>query len=171
MAQIRADEISRVLREEIENYEGAIDVSTWWQHLGDATLTDLIATAVRSSPDVASARAKLREVRARRRLAAADLWPTIGASVSAQDQTSSGLEKLEDLYDVGFDASWEPDLVGGTRRAVEAATADEDASRNDLRAAGVTVAGPYMADTASIMSMLVSPSTRRGSYTTVTLKS
>src|SRR3982075_2164102 len=27
MAQIRADEISRVLREEIENYEGAIDVS------------------------------------------------------------------------------------------------------------------------------------------------
>src|SRR6266705_804863 len=27
MAQIRADEISRVLREDIENYEGAIDVS------------------------------------------------------------------------------------------------------------------------------------------------
>src|SRR5215831_12559008 len=27
MAQIRADEISRVLREEIENYEGAINVS------------------------------------------------------------------------------------------------------------------------------------------------
>src|ERR1700693_4791944 len=27
MAHIRADEISRVLREEIENYEGAIDVS------------------------------------------------------------------------------------------------------------------------------------------------
>src|SRR5204863_1945068 len=27
MAQIRADEISRVLREEIENYEGAFDVS------------------------------------------------------------------------------------------------------------------------------------------------
>src|SRR6202050_3903169 len=27
MAQIRADEISRVLREEIENYDGAIDVS------------------------------------------------------------------------------------------------------------------------------------------------
>src|SRR5437762_13099678 len=27
MAQIRADEISRVLREEIENYEGAIDIS------------------------------------------------------------------------------------------------------------------------------------------------
>src|SRR5436190_2858116 len=27
MAQIRADEISRVLREEIENYEGTIDVS------------------------------------------------------------------------------------------------------------------------------------------------
>src|SRR5260370_5099447 len=27
MAQIRADEISRVLREEIENYEGSIDIS------------------------------------------------------------------------------------------------------------------------------------------------
>ena len=31
-----------------------------------------------------------------------------------------------DFYNVGFDATWEADLFGGTRRAIEAASADEE---------------------------------------------
>jgi NodT family efflux transporter outer membrane factor (OMF) lipoprotein len=40
---------------------------------------------------------------------------------------------VTDLYQVGFDASWEIDVFGGTRRAVEAASADEAAAREDER--------------------------------------
>ncbi|RXM22289.1 RND transporter, partial [Citrobacter sp. AAK_AS5] len=41
----------------------------------------------------------------------------------------------------GFDAAWESDLFGGTRRTVEAARANVRASREDLRDVLVTVAG------------------------------
>jgi NodT family efflux transporter outer membrane factor (OMF) lipoprotein len=36
------------------------------------------------------------------------------------------------LYDVGFDATWEVDLFGGTRRAIEAASAEASAVDADL---------------------------------------
>jgi outer membrane protein, multidrug efflux system len=47
---------------------------------------------------------------------------------------------VTDVYQVGFDASWEIDVFGGTRRAVEAAAADEAAAAEDNRAVAVTLA-------------------------------
>jgi multidrug efflux system outer membrane protein len=135
-----------------------LEVANWWQHLGDALLTRLITQAMQASPDVQSARAKLRQARAQRRLAFGSLWPTINASASAQrmEISQSGVEGApvpgpngaqnagvggsQDLYDVGFDASWEPDIVGGQRRALEAARADEEASAATLRQTQVTLA-------------------------------
>jgi multidrug efflux system outer membrane protein len=38
-----------------------------------------------------------------------------------------------DLYQAGFDASWEIDVFGGQRRAIEAANADTDAALEDRR--------------------------------------
>jgi outer membrane protein, multidrug efflux system len=119
------------------------DVATWWQHLGDPTLTELVAAAVRASLDVESARATLLEARARRRLAAANLWPSVGVSASAQ-RTKGGSGDVgsgsQNLYEAGFDASWEPDVVGGQRRALEGAEADQEGSLEKLRAAQVSVA-------------------------------
>ena len=135
-----------------------LDVANWWQQLGDPLLTRLIAEAMQASPDVQSARAKLRQARAQRRLAFGNLWPTIGASASAQhqelgqsgvgggqnpssnDAQNAAVSGSQELYDVGFDASWEPDIVGGQRRALEAARADEEASAATLRQAHVTLA-------------------------------
>ena len=37
-----------------------------------------------------------------------------------------------ELYDVGFDATWEVDMFGGTRRAIEAAAAEASAVEADL---------------------------------------
>jgi outer membrane protein TolC len=106
---------------------------------------------MQASPDVQSARAKLRQARAQRRLAFGNLWPTINASSSAQHlkisqsgvegaqnpgpngAQNAGVDGSQDLYDIGFDASWEPDIVGGQRRALEAARADEEASAATLR--------------------------------------
>lgn len=44
-----------------------------------------------------------------------------------------------DLYQVGFDASWEVDVFGGVRRSVEASTADYQAAVEDRRDVLVTL--------------------------------
>jgi outer membrane protein, multidrug efflux system len=41
---------------------------------------------------------------------------------------------VTDVYQVGFDASWEIDVFGGTRRSMEAANADTEAAREDANA-------------------------------------
>lgn len=126
-----------------ERTGGGLDVADWWQHLGDAELTSLVTRALAASPDVEAARAKLREARAERRLAGAELWPsvTLGASGQHVDTSAnSGTGEGQELYSAGFDASWEPDLFGGQRRAVQAATADVEAAAASLRDAHVTLA-------------------------------
>ena len=120
-----------------------LDVADWWQHLGDAQLTSLIARAVTASPDVAAARARLREARAQRGLSSAELWPsvTLGASGQYLDTSrNSGTGDGQELYSAGFDASWEPDLFGGQRRALEGASADVEAATASLRDVHVTLA-------------------------------
>jgi len=130
-----------------------LEIANWWQHLGDALLTRLIAQAMQASPNVQSARAKLREARAQRRLAFGNLWPTASASASGQHTETSEPSGIggsppqnvaaggsQDLYDAGFDASWEPDIVGGQRRALEAARADEEASVASLHDTQVRLA-------------------------------
>ncbi len=123
--------------------EGGLELADWWQHLGDPLLTRLIAESLQASPDVQSARAKLREARARRSLARADLWPTVGASASGQHvelSEGSGLGGSEESYAAGLEASWEPDIVGGQRRALEAASADLERATASLHDAQVTLA-------------------------------
>lgn len=118
-------------------------VADWWQHLGDAQLTSLVARAVVASPDVAAARARLREARAQRGVTGADLWPSVNLGASGQyvdTSASSGNGDGQDLYSAGFDASWEPDLFGGKRRALEAASADVEAAAASLRDVHVTLA-------------------------------
>jgi outer membrane protein TolC len=46
-----------------------------------------------------------------------------------------------DFYQAGFDASWEIDVFGGTRREVEAANADIAAAVEDQRDVLVTLLG------------------------------
>lgn len=108
------------------------DLSQWWQRLGDPALTDLIARALQGNTDLRGAQARLREARARRALAGAELFPTLAASAAASRSKSSaeaGSGRTSELYNAGFDASWEPDVFGGTRRAAEAAQADVQASQ------------------------------------------
>jgi NodT family efflux transporter outer membrane factor (OMF) lipoprotein len=46
-----------------------------------------------------------------------------------------------DYYRAGIDAAWEVDIFGGTRRGVEAAQADLDATRENLKDVWVSLAG------------------------------
>lgn len=112
------------------------DLVQWWQEMNDPLLDDLVKEALAANLDLATARAQLREARARRNLAGAELGPSLSAAASASRSHSSeesGSGTTHKLYNAGFDADWEADIFGGLRRGAEAASADFEASIENLR--------------------------------------
>jgi outer membrane protein, multidrug efflux system len=107
------------------------DLSTWWRKLEDDTLASLIEQALKNNPDLGTARSRLREARAQRKLAEANRFPSASVSISAAPNKTSG-SPLSNLFSESFDASWDPDVFGGLRNAVAAADADVRATRADL---------------------------------------
>ncbi|WP_303722643.1 efflux transporter outer membrane subunit [Malonomonas rubra] len=119
--------------------EGSENLSQWWQTLNDPLLSELVEEALRSSPDLRTARSLLRQVRAQRIVAATEYYPTVSATGSTSLSKSDG-EATRESYSVGFDASWELDLFGGVRRSVEASQASLDASEANLQDTQVSLA-------------------------------
>jgi multidrug efflux system outer membrane protein len=118
---------------------GEMDLHTlaaWWKTLNDPGLSSLIDRAVSDNLDLKKAKARVREARARRGMAKADLFPTVDATGSAtwsRTSKDTGSGKSYDLFAATFDAGWELDIFGGVRRSVEAATGDLQASQEDFR--------------------------------------
>jgi NodT family efflux transporter outer membrane factor (OMF) lipoprotein len=111
-------------------------LAAWWTTLNDPKLSRLIEHAVAGNLDLKKARARVREARARRGIAKADLFPALDGSGSAtwsHTSTDNGADTNRELYAASFDAAWELDVFGGVRRSVEAAERDLDASEEDLR--------------------------------------
>jgi len=117
-------------------------LATWWTMLDDAILSQLIDQAVAGNLDLKVARARVRQARANRRISEADLFPTLDVvgsfKKSRSGGNSSGGTEI-DLSAIGFDAGWELDVFGGIRRSTQAATADLQASAEDLRDVLVTL--------------------------------
>lgn len=110
--------------------EGRGDISQWWRSFGDTELDALVHKAVQSNFTVRIAESRVREARAERTVVAGGSWPSIGSSIgySRNRYGRNGYPPLPpgtplDYYldSAGFDVSWELDVFGGTRRAVEAA--------------------------------------------------
>lgn len=131
----------------------------WWEAVGDPTLTRLIDEAFAASPTLASAVAQVRSARAQQAQNRAALGPTGGASaryVRSRIPTgsitsgsaaagSSGSTSIPDpiqieTWSVSTDATWEIDLFGGRRRAIESAGAAVEARQAALEDAQVTLA-------------------------------
>jgi outer membrane protein, multidrug efflux system len=120
----------------------------FWKDLGDTTLTLLIREAQRANMDVRIAQSRLSSARAARRLASYDLVPTVTGigSTSRQQfsvaQTPGVTSQLpaQQLWDVGFDASWEVDMFGRVGRGVRAQSALAESSEYGLEDVQVTVA-------------------------------
>ena len=130
------------------------DPAGWWRKFNDPQLDSLVDQAVRSNLDLRIAGARVREARAQYRIAAADQWPTANADGSYARQNQSKHQPLlgamplpasvpfeNDVYQAGFDAAWEVDVFGGTRREVEAGRAEVAATELDRRTAVVTLLG------------------------------
>lgn len=111
-------------------------LASWWTIFDDPILTDLVEQAVKGNPDIKEARARVREARARRGISQAELFPVVdmaGSAARSSSSENSGSGNTGSLYNAGFDAGWEIDLFGSVRRSIEAAQADLEASREDLR--------------------------------------
>jgi len=125
------------------------DLAQWWDRLNDPLLNALVEEAVQGNLDVASAKARIREARATRRQAIGALFPSVTGSGSATRSrtAASGVDGVTsppytaNQFEAGFDASWELDVFGANRRAVEAAAYGTDAAEDDLRATLLTLIG------------------------------
>lgn len=143
--------------------EGRTDaeLASWWSTFGDPKLDELVSRAVAQNLDVETAAARIREARAQERVAGAAAAPAVDATGSVTRQRISehaipvppgsggggggggsfGLPGSEFTnWRAGFDASWEIDLFGKTRRSVEAAQARTGAAIWNLRDVQVSIA-------------------------------
>jgi outer membrane protein, multidrug efflux system len=125
-------------------------LARWWRRLNDPVLDELIAEAVAGNLDIAAAKARIREARASYRQAVGALFPSVTGSGSATaNRTGTAASGITEgvgassynQFQAGFDSSWELDLFGANRRAVEAASYGVDASEDDLRATLLTLVG------------------------------
>jgi len=128
----------------------AVVAATWWETFHDAELNSLIARAVSSNLDLRMANARVREARAARGIVAGRLWPTADASGSYQRERISqrgfptfppGIKLEDNVYQAGFDSTWELDVFGGQRRSVEAANAEIGAAEESRRSVMVSLLG------------------------------
>lgn len=117
-------------------------IAQWWHQLDDANLDWLIDQALASDLSVAAAQARLRQARASRAVAVSAFYPTVSVTTAATPTNygaSSSSRPDQTQFDVGFDASWELDIFGATRRSVEASTAELQAAEASLGNIQVTV--------------------------------
>lgn len=137
----------------------------WWTLFHDPMLTGLERRVAAENLDVRIAGVRLAESRAQLGVARAALFPTLAGNASYVRQQASnngifavipsaagasgasgaagtstggvkghGLQPF-DLFQGGFDASWEVDLWGGVRRSVESASASTEAADEARRSA------------------------------------
>lgn len=110
-------------------------LDSWWKEFKDPVLDSLVERAAAGNLDVRLAEARVRESRAQRRIVSADELPTVNTNASYARKRNSenalgnfGSNESYDLFQAGFDATWELDLFGRVSRSVEAADADLAAS-------------------------------------------
>jgi len=106
--------------------------ATWWLEFHDPELNKLVTTAAASNLDLRVATADLRAARASRLGARSDFFPAANGVASYSNNKFSQAAlfdapvplRTEELYEMGFDASWELDIFGRVRRENEAANAN-----------------------------------------------
>jgi len=122
--------------------DSTVATNAFWGELGDTTLTRLMNETVRANLDIQAAEARVRGARSSRTVVALDLAPTVtfGGGYTRQRLSSAAFPigsgggfPDQDVWDGGFDASWELDLFGRVRRNVQAQGALVGVSREDLR--------------------------------------
>ncbi|MBB5700950.1 NodT family efflux transporter outer membrane factor (OMF) lipoprotein [Ochrobactrum daejeonense] len=121
----------------------------WWNRLGDPLLDQLIADGIAGSPDMATAKAKVRQARANFTSAGGGLYPDLKGAGKYQ-RSDGPVTASGDQSSLGFNTTWELDLFGGNKRGVEAAYYNVESANEQLRAALVTLIGDIATNYANL---------------------
>lgn len=133
----------------------------WWKIYNDAELDRLETAATDANQELAAAAARYREAQTLVDQARAGLFPTVGVGASAarggngngsgngsgsgsnnaNTVNSLGSASVRNSFSASVDASWEVDLWGRVRRAVEASEANAAAGAADLESARLSIQG------------------------------
>lgn len=124
---------------------------TWWTAYNDPELTDLIEQALRGSPDLRAAQARVRAAQAQAVEAGARLLPSVGASGSVKEtkieQSAFGGQIAQYVpqgwnptAQLAANLNWQLDFFGRNRAALAAATSQADAARADEASARLQIA-------------------------------
>ncbi|HEV7302403.1 MAG TPA: efflux transporter outer membrane subunit [Tepidisphaeraceae bacterium] len=144
-------------------------VSRWWTTFNDSQLDSLVDRAIVANLDVRQAQARVREARARVGVERSAYLPDVTGGASYQRSSRSlnieggtaatgvgtgtggnsgggtavnfAPDREADFWQAGFDAAWELDVFGGTRRAVQAAVAELQAVEEDRNDVLLTLLG------------------------------
>jgi len=125
----------------------------WWKMFGDPQLDRLEAEAEATNQELKVAIAKFEQARALADVARAGFFPRLGVGFQPVRQRDSENRpaggKPGQTYDnliVPFDLSYELDLWGRVRRAVETTKAQTEASADDLEAVRLAIQAEVAAD-------------------------
>ncbi len=111
---------------------------SWWRNFKDPVLDQLIEQAGKDNFDLKIAQARIVQARAARGITSSALIPQVNIVAGDNRQGNrfafggasfAGMEKPFSTFQTGFDASWELDLFGKSRRALESANAELEAAR------------------------------------------
>lgn len=109
----------------------------WWKFYGDSALCRIIRRALDNNRDLMAAAARIEQVRQAYRVARAEQYPTLGASVMANRETNEYSTKgfvNDPQHDLKASINWEIDLWGKFRWAKKKGEALWKASIEEERA-------------------------------------
>jgi NodT family efflux transporter outer membrane factor (OMF) lipoprotein len=136
----------------------SLELTEWWTTFNDPLLNKLVAKAVQSNNDLKIAAARVREARAQWRVVLGSELPNVNAvgnyqrlrpsanSASGASLNAAGASLNQDLWQAGFDATWELDVFGGVRRQLESATDQIEATQANLHDVLVTLVSEVAAN-------------------------
>src|SRR5271154_3000936 len=136
---------------------GAELVGEWWQLFHSPQLDEIVRAAIAASPTLMAANATLAQAREEVTVARGALLPSVSAAADAQRSGAGtvrapGAGATGNLYSIGLSTSYNLDIFGGTRRAVEQQQALADFQRNELAAAYLTLTGNLVNEVLTIAS-------------------
>ncbi|MCC4236897.1 efflux transporter outer membrane subunit [Vibrio anguillarum] len=118
----------------------------WWQRYDDAQLNALVNEALRSSPDMQVAQARLKYAQGMAQQAGALNKPNVGMAASASESKVSYAyqaymppENWNDYGSVGLDFSYDFDFWGKNKALIESAQFDYAAAQAQQRAAALDI--------------------------------
>jgi NodT family efflux transporter outer membrane factor (OMF) lipoprotein len=129
---------------------GADIPAQWWTLFQSPKLNDLVERALKANPDLDAARAALRQAHELYLAQWTTFFPTAQGSFDAQRAKNAvgtisnptslpQVNPYYNLYTAQLTVSYMPDIFGGTRRAVEAAKAQDESTRFQLEATYLTL--------------------------------